>query len=105
MSQATKRSPRFLLLMPDEMRAEIARCAAAAGRTLTAEINLRLQDSLHTPQPGIAPSPHSYPKQPMATVMHTNDPSHASTALDQAMLKVFHALPVEKQLSLLTLLK
>ena len=95
----------LMIRLPSELKAELMKVAALNGRRITTEINLRLRNSLNTPEPGIAPGPHSYPKQPMATVMHTNDPSHANTALDQAMLKVFHALPVEKQLSLLTLLK
>lgn len=94
-----------LVRMTNELKAQLQRSAVAHGKTLTAEIIQRLLNSFNQAQPGIAPGPHSYPKQPMATVMHTNDPSHANTALDQAMLKVFHALPVEKQLSLLTLLK
>ena len=97
--------PTVLRLGP-ELREKLIKIAFTNGRSLTKEISARLQESLQTtPEPGIAPGPHSYPKQPMATVMHTNEPGHASTALDQAMLKVFHALPVEKQLSLLTLLK
>lgn len=113
MTQTSKRSPRFLLLMPDEMRLEIAQIAAANARTVTAEINARLRASLQTTtQPGIAPS---YSPTPKATVMHTNDAahdqsqpitaSHHITAIDAAMLKVFKAMPPEKQLALLSLFK
>lgn len=94
-----------LVRMTNELKAQLQRSAVAHGKTLTAEIIQRLLDSFSQAEQGVAPGPHSYPKQPMATVMHTNDPGHASTGLDQAMLKVFNALPVEKQLSLLTLLK
>ncbi|UUZ68061.1 hypothetical protein LP416_27740 [Polaromonas sp. P2-4] len=59
--KTTGRAPRFLLLMPDDLRHAMDRAAAVSGRTLTAEINIRLKESLKpTPAPGIAPAPPSY---------------------------------------------
>ena len=48
-----KRSPRFLLLMPEDVRHEIERSATAFGRTVTSEINLRLRESIK-PAPVVA---------------------------------------------------
>lgn len=99
--QGSKRSPRFLLLMPEDIRYEIARSAASHGRTVTAEINIRLRDSL---KPG---QPHSYPPSatPGPAQAHEKSPGYTLTGIDQAMLSVFRALPPEKQLALLSLFK
>lgn len=42
-----------------------------------------------------------------ATVLHINEkgPGEALSELDRAMLRVFHGLPPEKQLALLSLFK
>jgi hypothetical protein len=92
-----------LVRMTNELKSQLKKSAAVHGRTLTGEIVQRLSDSFKTPQPGIAPSSHSHGNAPLATVLRTGDATHNS--LEQAMLKAFQALPVEKQLSLLTLLK
>lgn len=117
MTQATKRSPRFLLLMPDDIRYEIERSAIANGRTLTKEINLRLRDSLNpnaTLPSRLAQAidlgrrpPLSYTDQPTAIVgtAKDNGPANALTDIDRAMLVVFHNLPPEKQLALLSLFR
>lgn len=99
-----------LVRMTNELKAQLQRSAVAHGKTLTAEIIQRLLNSFSQAEQGVAPGPHSYPKQPLVTVMQSNDSSHnlAShniTDLDQAMLSVFRSLPPHKQLSLLTLLK
>lgn len=106
----------LLLRLPANLKHDLQRCASMQGRKLTQEVVIRLKASLeHTNKPGIAPSQSpSYQQPPMATVLHTNDPahdigqslaSHHITAIDAVMLKVFKAMPPEKQLALLSLLK
>lgn len=101
----------LLLRLPAKLKSDLQRCASVQGRKLTQEVVIRLKASLEPTQPGIAPS---YPFTPQATVMHTNDAasdfdhsaaSHHITAIDAAMLKVFKAMPPEKQLALLSLFK
>ena len=102
----TSEQTQLLLRLPTQLKADLQRHATAQGRKLTQEVVIRLKASLDkTTEQGIAPSSTNYPVHPLATVLHTNEPGHANTSLDQAMLKVFRALPVEKQLALLTLLK
>ena len=116
MTENSKRTPRFLLLMPEEIREGIELAAQKNNRTLTKEINTRLRISLgaHGPTlqtilareeaartaPGIAPSaPNTH---------HSTGPQGQAVHLsehDMAMLRVFHAMPVEKQLALLSLFK
>lgn len=121
MTENQKRTPRFLLLMPEEIREGIELAAKKNNRTLTKEINTRLRVSLaaHGPTlqgilsreafgvraeeptaPGIAPSAPNTP--------HTTGPQGQAVHLsevDMAMFRVFHAMPVEKQLALLSLFK
>lgn len=98
--------PTVLRLHPD-LRTELMRIAAVNGRSLSKEIANRLKESLKPPEPGIAPSPISYP--PVHTSngapAKTESPAYVVTNLDQAMLAIFHAMPVEKQLALLSLFK
>lgn len=107
-----------LVRMPNEIKAELQREALLHGRKLTSEINIRLRESLKTtPAPGIAPAPlslvapstlpSSYTAANTAIVGTTNDngPAHALTDIDRAMLAVFHQLPPEKQLALLSLFR
>ena len=119
MTENSKRTPRFLLLMPEEIREGIELAAKKNNRTLTKEINTRLRVSLaaHGPTfqtilareafggsdataPGIAPS--------APQTQHTTGPQGQAVHLsehDMAMLRVFHAMSVEKQLALLSLFK
>lgn len=75
--------------MPDKLRYALNREATIHGRTVTSEINMRLQASLHTAQ-------------------KSDVDSHAQasmlSALDRQMLEAFRAMPAEKQLALLALL-
>lgn len=97
--------------MPDDVRAAIERAAFVSGRTLTAEINMRLEASLRAEaetQTQTAKPLASYTAPNTPTVLHTaNDKGPASTlsGTDQAMLDVFRALPPEKQLALLSLFR
>jgi len=120
-----KRAARFLLAMPDELRAAIKRAAYIAGRTETAEINMRLAASLRTSAPPSVPAlttAHSWTNPRTETTpigsagVPLTYPNHATQALttndrpslsdhDQAILAIFRQLPPDKQLSLLTLLR
>lgn len=95
-----KRPPRFILAMPDELRREIERAAISVGRTVTAEINFRLQRSLEFDR---ADTSHIRPFDEGDRPEAVN--GVALSATDHAMLAVFHKLPVEKQLALLSLFK
>lgn len=102
-SAAAKRAPRFLLLIPDDLRAALERSAAASSRSLSAEINLRLRASIKAdPEdvpvlvPGPVPGQHYVPERP---------PPAELSASEKQMLAVFNTLPADKQLALLTLLK
>ena len=89
-----------LIRMPVELKGRLQREAFVNGRKLTGEVNMRLEKSLEQADPETAFAP-----SPLATVIHTNDKSPASALsdTDRAMLAVFHSLPVQKQLALLSL--
>ena len=107
--------PTVLRLHPD-LRDELIRAAEKNNRSLTKEVSARLEISLGAngptlqtilareeaarTAPGIAPSAPNTP--------HTTGPQGQAVHLsehDMAMLRVFHAMPVEKQLALLSLFK
>jgi hypothetical protein len=97
-----------LVRMTNTMKADLQREAFAVGQTLTAEINQRLLASFRTdpvsaPRTGRTPYPTGH--QPAANHTGESDTSAALSDMDRAMLKVFHTLPVEKQLALLSLFK
>lgn len=87
-------APTAVRLAP-EIRASLMREAAINGRTLHAEIVLRLSRSLQPATPGV----HAHGKPGPA------DPVTALTDGDRALLTVFRKLSPEKQLALLSLLK
>ena len=96
--------------MPDETRVAIERAAFIAGRTVTAEINLRLKASLRgaTTLPNYAldnaPTVHSTAHTTVSEPgAQTKGPVDPISETDRAMLGVFRRLPVEKQLALLSL--
>jgi hypothetical protein len=103
--------------MPTQLKAALQREANTQGRKLTQEINIRLRDSLKPLSPGITTNilsvtgpkslPSSYSAQPTATAHPINDngPANALTDIDRAMLAVFHTLPPEQQLALLSLFR
>lgn len=94
--------------MPEETRIAIERAAYVAGRTVTAEINLRLKASL---QADTLPATYTQASAATAlTTLHetgaqTKSPADLLTELDRAMLGVFRRMPPEKQLALLSLFK
>lgn len=103
-----------LVRMENELKAALVAASRQHGRTLTGEINIRLRNSLALPAPAAADKasatkPHKYPAGHAPTVLHINnqspDPAAQLSELDRAMLDVYRALPVEKQLALLSLFK
>lgn len=97
--------PTVLRLHPD-LRDELIRLAAINGRSLSKEIANRLQSSL-TLSPGIPTALLSYKTDHTSNgaPVKQESPAYALTDLDQAMLAIFRAMPVEKQLAMLSLFK
>lgn len=117
MEKPEKNDDALLLRLPSELKAELQRQADKNGRRITSEINTRLRVSLAAQGPtlqGILAReeagkvlPASYTDARNAAVHHVNDngPANAFTDIDRAMLVVFHNLPPEKQLALLSLFR
>lgn len=100
-----KRTPRFLLLMPEDLRHDMEKSAAAKGRKLTAEINIRLRESLRRDQ---IPDFLTYQDGKLIVgevKTSTYTVSMETTEADRAMLSVFRRLSPEKQLALISLFK
>lgn len=100
--------PTGVRLAPD-LKAQLSREAAINGRTLHAEILLRLQASLQGTQ---LPPSYTTPNTATAhTTLHDlgtqtkKSPADPLSETDRAMLGVFRRMPVEKQLALLSLFK
>lgn len=109
-----------LVRMPIAQKEQLQKSAQVNARTLTGEINARLKTSLAAQGPtlqGIL-SREAFGTTPYPTgsaqVHHTNNvnpapndngPAAAITDIDRAMLDVFHTLPPEKQLALLSLFR
>lgn len=101
-----------LVRMTNEMKALLQRESKLHGRSLTAEITDRLGASLAAAKaPAITPG-GTYPISTATAHLINNaeaaqekSPAQALTDLDRAMLAVFHSLPVEKQLALLSLFR
>lgn len=103
-----------LVRMRHELKEALQREATQNRRTLTGEINARLQDSFDQPQaPGVAPAPAngnnlppSYTNFHNPSVVHINHSDTAGESLsnmDRTMLDFFRTLPLDKQLSLMSL--
>lgn len=99
-----------LVRMTSELKAQLQRESVVQGRSLTAEIVSRLRASIKHDSEirsemvgGSVP----YSIDAPATVVHANDngPAPALTDIDRAMLVIFHNLPPEKQLALLSLFR
>lgn len=122
----TREVQQTILRLHPDLREALVKLAEGNNRSLTKEISERLKNSLpargptmqkwlakdlNPPDgaaPGIAPGalPPSYTEGPTpALTANDNGPAPALSSLDHAMLDVFHALPVEKQLALLSLFK
>lgn len=98
----------LLLRLPSALKAALQREAAIQGRTMTAEVNLRLQASLKEPIPASYTAPHTATAH---TTLHEpgaqtqKSPADLLSETDRAMLDVFRRLPPEKQLALLSLFR
>lgn len=106
-----KKSPKFLLAIPPELRHEIEKRAAAKDRKLTAEINRRLQESVDResslPPSGMADGGRDAVGG--ALLAQTGPADYTTTvettATERAMLRLFRSWPPEKQLAFLSLFK
>lgn len=112
------RAPRFLLLMPNDLRHALEKAALEGGRPLTSEINRRLANSLL--DQGLRP-PRNGPIYAMADLAYklrepngaadlagrsdANTPVPSAGQAESQVVAAFRRLPVEKQLALLALLK
>ena len=90
-------SRKFLLALPDPLRADLERAAFVHRRSLTAEVVIRLERSVSGELPA---------------VKKARDPARAEernpfslTETEEAMLEAFRAMAPEKQLALLSLFK
>lgn len=105
--------PTVLRLHPD-LRDELIRIAEKNNRSLTKEIAIRLQVSLAASGPTLQgilareafadKTPGIAPSAPTPSTGPSGQPVHLSDH-DMQMLRIFHALSVEKQLALLSLFK
>lgn len=103
-----KNDDTVLLRLPGKLKAALLTEAAKNGRRITAEINIRLTDSLNQDTPtNTAAKVTTYSRATPVKALTTGEPGGEPTLsdLDAAMLKVFHSLPVDKQLALLSLFK
>ena len=116
MEKPDKNDDAILLRLPAHLKEALQRRAMNNGRRITSEINTRLQKSLDAeviqtnlgPQTFTHPLTTSYKPQPdqtQAVIARDSGSAQSLSDLDRAMLKVFHSLPPEKQLALLSLFK
>jgi hypothetical protein len=93
--------------MEKELKGALQQAAVMHGRTLTKEINTRLRESLTPPMRAQSSVAEDVAEKKVLQLGHTAASVHISAVsnLDQAMLGIFRAMPVEKQLALLSLFK
>lgn len=85
--------------MQPELKSALVDIARQNGRSLNAEVVLRLEQSFQAPVPSAYPAGVSQPESTYA-------PRRAiPTQLQEMMLNIFDTLPVEKQLALISLFK
>ena len=112
----TREVQQTVLRLHPDLREELVRLAAFNNRSLTKEIADRLKNSLPARGPTMQKFlardlnddlPASYTAEHTAAAIAINDkgPASALSDTDRAMLQVFRAMPVEKQLALLSLFK
>ena len=108
MDKPDKNNAAILLRLPEDMKEALQKQANINGRRITAEINTRLKVSLaaHGPTLQGILAREAFPS-PVHKVEQERAPYGNGTIseLDKAMLAVFRAMPVEKQLALLSLFK
>lgn len=106
MSRPGKDSDAQLLLrLPQSLKDALQREAAIQGRTLTAEVNLRLKGSLETLPPSYTEGNHTTARGSAPTSKDVGPSEQPLPDTERAMLNVFRRLPPEKQLALLSLFK
>lgn len=113
MSAEEANNATLMIRLPSELKAELMKQAALNGRRITTEINMRLRVSLGGKGPTLQSilareaeaKAAAYRGDPEEDLPASDSAAVPTSNLDQAMLKVFHALPVEKQLALLSLFK
>jgi hypothetical protein len=111
-SRARDITPTVVRLVP-EVRAALLRESHISGRSLSAEIALRLARSLEGPQGGLAGeglAAHEGAAPYAPKTLAVNDPEAAAqgpelTGEQRLMLRLYSGLSPEKQLALLTLLR
>ena len=98
-----------MVRMTLEQKAQLQRASVINGVTLTAEINLRLRESLKPKAyPATDPTPPlTTDGKPSPVQAHYQQPNAKGPAnlseTDQAMLDIFRRMPAQKQLALLSL--
>lgn len=103
-----KNDETVLVRLPARLKAALLKEAAKNGRRITAEINIRLEESFNPGTPSdTTPKVTTYAKAGPVKALTTGEPTADATVsdLDAAMLKLFRNMPVEKQLALLSLFK
>lgn len=113
MEKPEKNNDALLLRLPAELKAELQRQADQNGRRITAEINTRLRISLAAQGPTLqgilareafaGTAPGIAPSNPPGT--GPADQPVKLSDVDMEMLRIFHALPIHKQLALVSLFK
>ena len=104
--EENKNDASVLVRMPATLKSALLRQAAINKRRITAEINVRLMESLAKP-PEPPKTVTTYQTTPVKPLLIDDRPPSCETRTDHdhAILSLFRQLPPEKQLSLLTLLK
>lgn len=87
--------------MPPEIKDALTSAARKNGRSVNAEIVLRLQKSFEEPVGVVLPA-----GELVAAENHREyKPVRQISRTEEAILEIFHKLPVEKQLALISLFK
>lgn len=105
MATAHNQASKFLLALPDDLRAVLQREAFVNRRSLTAELVIRLEQSVvEKASPAIVNG--MYPVLDKAQAHKAEEPAapYGVAEIEQALLAAFRRLPAEKQKGLLTLL-
>lgn len=91
--------------MPDDVRDGVTRAAAVQNRSVTAEINMRLRDSLKPQAPPASAPLYAVGATSSAGRVEEKTRDLRNSELEEAILAVIRGMPPEKQLAFLTLFK
>lgn len=105
MEQAEKNDSAILLRLPGELKAALLQQAAVNGRRITAEINIRLRDSLKPQAPAAGALQYPVGTSPRPSLVEEKTRDLRNSELEEAILSVIRGMPPEKQLAFLTLFK